>query len=101
MRELLGQVDAVVVVGGRNSNNTRQLVALCQRSGKPTMHVETAKELSSGFFKGVATVGLTAGTSTLNETIDEVHRRLEEIGPPDENREDTTTLLKVDKHTFI
>ncbi|QEH34370.1 4-hydroxy-3-methylbut-2-enyl diphosphate reductase [Aquisphaera giovannonii] len=77
---LLGVVDAVVVVGGRSSNNTRQLVDLCRRRGRPARQVTSAEELDRDWLLGFATVGLTAGTSTLDRTIDEVHRALVAIG---------------------
>jgi 4-hydroxy-3-methylbut-2-enyl diphosphate reductase len=80
LERLLDRVEAVVVVGGRNSNNTRELVARCRERGKPALHVQSAAELEAGWFRGFAIVGLTAGTSTLPETIDEVHRALAEIG---------------------
>ena len=79
MIELLGQVDAVVVVGGRNSNNTLRLVQLCHERLKPVLHVESAAELDSRWFDDVETVGLTAGTSTLDETVHEVQQALEQI----------------------
>lgn len=77
--DLVRRVDAVVVVGGRNSNNTRWLVRLCETHRTPALHVESADDLDPAWFDGVETVGLTAGTSTLDETIDEVHRALERI----------------------
>lgn len=76
LEDLLEQVEAVVVVGGRNSNNTQQLVARCRDRGKPALHVQSATDLEPLWFKPFAKVGLTAGTSTLHETIDEVHRAL-------------------------
>jgi 4-hydroxy-3-methylbut-2-enyl diphosphate reductase len=79
MLELLHRVDAVVVVGGRNSNNTRQLVRICHEHLIPAMQVESAEELEPEWFDDVNTVGLTAGTSTLDETIDAVHEALEQI----------------------
>jgi len=80
LENLLEKVDAVVVVGGRNSNNTRQLVARCAERGKPAFHVQSAADLDPAWFKTYAKVGLTAGTSTLHETIDEVQRALVWIG---------------------
>lgn len=77
--DLLKLVGAVVVVGGRNSNNTRRLVELCEQHLKPALHVQCAAELDPQWFADVDTVGLTAGTSTLDETIDEVQRALEQI----------------------
>ncbi|MDG2220852.1 MAG: 4-hydroxy-3-methylbut-2-enyl diphosphate reductase [Rubripirellula sp.] len=80
MLDLLRRVDAVVAVGGMNSNNTRRLVDLCQEHGKPAYQVENAEQLQDEWFHGVKTLGLTAGTSTLDETIDEVQRVLEGMG---------------------
>ena len=80
MLDLVTRVEAVVVVGGHNSNNTRRLVELCHQHQTPAVHVESSADLDPDWFLGFATVGLTAGTSTLDETIDEVHRALERIG---------------------
>jgi 4-hydroxy-3-methylbut-2-enyl diphosphate reductase len=80
--DLVRRVDAVVVVGGRNSNNTRRLVRTCQEHMTPALHVESADDLETAWFAGVRTVGLTAGTSTLDETIDEVQHALERIKAP-------------------
>jgi 4-hydroxy-3-methylbut-2-en-1-yl diphosphate reductase len=77
---LLDQVEAVVVVGGRNSNNTRQLVLRCQEHGLPAYHVQSRADLRPEWFDGMATVGLTAGTSTLDETIEDVYQALVRLG---------------------
>jgi 4-hydroxy-3-methylbut-2-en-1-yl diphosphate reductase len=73
---LLGRVEAVVVVGGRNSNNTKELVALCGERGVPALHVQDASEVDPAWLAPFETVGLTAGTSTLDSTIDEVEAAL-------------------------
>lgn len=73
---LLEHVDALVVVGGRDSNNTRQLVARGEHAGVATLHVTGPDELDAGWFTGRRVVGLTAGTSTPDATIDAVHARL-------------------------
>ncbi len=80
LQKLLEQVEAVVVVGGRNSNNTLQLVRRCRERGLPAYHVQAAADVRPEWFDGIATVGLTAGTSTLDETIEEVHQTLAQIG---------------------
>jgi 4-hydroxy-3-methylbut-2-enyl diphosphate reductase len=80
LERLLSQVDAMVVVGGRNSNNTRELAALCRERGVPAHHVQGAADLDADWFTGCRTVGLTAGTSTLDATIDEVHQALTRMG---------------------
>lgn len=75
LAELVGRVDAVVVIGGRNSANTRRLLAIAKEGGKPAWHIETAEELPAEVF-GFGRVGLTAGASTPDEVIDQVERRL-------------------------
>jgi 4-hydroxy-3-methylbut-2-en-1-yl diphosphate reductase len=79
VEDLLPQVQALVVVGGKNSNNTRQLRALGEKAGLPCLQVENASELMPHWFSGLDTVGLTAGTSTLDQTIDEVYAALLEM----------------------
>ena len=69
----------MVVVGGRNSNNTRELVTKCQSAGKPTYHVQNAEELQPEWFAGRECVGLAAGTSTLDATLDAVENRIREF----------------------
>lgn len=81
VEELLPQVDAFVVVGGRNSNNTLQLVHLCQRAGVRVLHVQGAADVAPEHLRGYATVGLAAGTSTLDATIAEVHQALLALPP--------------------
>jgi 4-hydroxy-3-methylbut-2-enyl diphosphate reductase len=76
LERLLDQVEVMVVVGGRNSNNTRELAARCRERGIPALHVQSATDLDPAWFAGVETVGLTAGTSTLDATIREVHEAL-------------------------
>ena len=78
---LLDQVDAMVVVGGRKSNNTRELVALGRERGKPVWHVEKAAEIEPQWFAGCDVLGLSAGTSTPDAVIDEVYERLCELAP--------------------
>ncbi|HEX4590117.1 MAG TPA: 4-hydroxy-3-methylbut-2-enyl diphosphate reductase [Gemmataceae bacterium] len=79
-RELIEQVDALVVVGGRHSNNTRQLARLAEARGIPVSHVQTAADLVADWLEQFDVVGLTAGTSTLESTIDEVERAMLRVG---------------------
>lgn len=74
--QLLTQVPAVVVVGGKHSNNTRAMVERCRTRGVPAYHVQSAADLQPDWFTGLDHIGLTAGTSTLDETIAEVHDAL-------------------------
>ena len=76
LERLCDNVDVVVVVGGANSNNTRQLVDLARERGVPAWQVQSARDLKLEWFRGCRSVGLTAGTSTLDATTDEVHAAL-------------------------
>jgi 4-hydroxy-3-methylbut-2-enyl diphosphate reductase len=76
---LAKQCDVVVVIGGANSNNTKELVNTSKRFCQHVYHVLCADDLCPEWFEGVETMGLTAGTSTPDSTIREVETRLEEI----------------------
>ena len=76
LRKLLAECDTMVVVGGRNSNNTLQLVAAATVAGLRVFHIERPEELDPAWFRDAEIVGLTAGTSTLKETVAAVHARL-------------------------
>ena len=75
MRKLIEECDTLVVVGGRNSNNTLQLVAAATAAGRAVHHIERAAELRVEWFRDAQIVGLTAGTSTLKETVATVRTR--------------------------
>ncbi len=79
LQQLIDVAEVIVVVGGRESNNTRQLVETCRTSDRRAFHIERSDELRFEWFDGISVVGLTAGTSTLRETVDAVFRCLEEI----------------------
>ena len=79
LRKLLTECDTLVVVGGRNSNNTVQLVTAAAVAGLTVFHIERPDELDPAWFLDAEIVGLTAGTSTLKETVAAVHGRLEKI----------------------
>ena len=79
LAKLLAEAEVVVVVGGRGSNNTRQLVLAAQAAGRRAHQIERADELDPAWLDDVEVVGLTAGTSTLPETVRAVRARLEEF----------------------
>jgi 4-hydroxy-3-methylbut-2-enyl diphosphate reductase len=85
LQKLIAETDTIVVVGGRGSNNTRQLVEKCRASGRRAIHIERPEELDSKDFANVAIVGLTAGTSTLPETVEAVFKRLQEFSSASSN----------------
>lgn len=74
--EMARQSDVVIVVGGRSSNNTRELVRTCGRHCGRVHHVQTEEDVRSEWFDGVSVVGLTAGTSTPDDVIDRVEARI-------------------------
>lgn len=78
--ELALQSDVVIVIGGAQSNNTRELVATCSQFCPRVHHVQTAAELRPEWFAGAETVGLTAGTSTPDDVIADVENRLQTFG---------------------
>jgi 4-hydroxy-3-methylbut-2-enyl diphosphate reductase len=77
LEELIGKVDVLVALGGRHSNNTRQLVLRAREVGIRAIHVEEAGDLQEAMFSAEEVVGLTAGTSTLPEMIAAAKARLE------------------------
>ncbi len=74
--EMAQEADVVIVVGGRSSNNTRELVRTCTRYCARVHHVETEQDVRPEWLDGADVVGLTAGTSTPDEVIDRVEVRL-------------------------
>jgi len=64
IQELARQVEALVVVGGRNSGNTQRLVQISLATGVPTFHVETEQELDLTEMSRYRVVGVAAGAST-------------------------------------
>ena len=77
LEKLCQENEVVIVVGGKHSNNTRQLVLTAQALGARAHQVEQAEDLQPEWFHGASRVGLTAGTSTLEETVAAVQARLE------------------------
>lgn len=75
-RQLAGEVDAVVVVGGKNSANTRHLAEICRAIQPRTWHVETEEELRPEWFGGCRVVGISAGASTPEWVVEGVASRL-------------------------
>ena len=81
------------MIGGANSNNTRELVATCARFCPRVHHVQGPDDLRPEWFVGAETVGLTAGTSTPDTTIDAVEQALWRIAGQPENHLASTAPL--------
>jgi len=77
-RRLAKEADVMVVVGGRNSANTRKLVEIARSQGVSAHHIEVAKELNPSWFLGKRVIGIAAGASTpdwiIEEVVEEVKR---------------------------
>jgi (E)-4-hydroxy-3-methyl-but-2-enyl pyrophosphate reductase len=80
VQRLAESVDAVVVVGGRESGNTQRLFEIARRTGKPAFHVESEADLAGidlNSLRAAQTIGITAGASTPNWVIRKVYMALE------------------------
>src|SRR5260370_22184142 len=78
--ELAEQVNTIIVVGGKNSANTRELVNLAKMQGRTAYHIENAAELRPEWLREER-VGLIGGCSTPMDTLLEVKERAEELAP--------------------
>ncbi len=71
-QELAQECQVMVVIGGKKSANTSHLADICRQEGATTYKIEGAAELEPQWFENVETVGVTAGASTPDESIEEV-----------------------------
>ncbi|WP_434309241.1 4-hydroxy-3-methylbut-2-enyl diphosphate reductase [Hominifimenecus sp. rT4P-3] len=72
-RTIAKGVDAMIVIGGRHSSNTQKLYDICKAECNQTFYVQTLVDLKTQCFPNVRSVGITAGASTPNNIIEEVH----------------------------
>ena len=77
--KLAREVDAMVVIGGRNSSNTTRLAEICRDACPRAHHVESAEEIDPAWFAGCDTVGVTAGASTPESQIAAVVAKIEAL----------------------
>ncbi len=75
-QELAGRCDGMIVIGDRRSSNTRRLTQLCARRCPLTVQAEGADGLDREQFRGVSTLGITAGASTPEWIIKEVYNKM-------------------------
>jgi len=78
-RDLAKEVQVMIVVGGKNSSNTRHLATVCRQEGAATYHIEEPTEVDPGWFSGVKEIGVTAGASTPGWLMDQVIARINEL----------------------
>ncbi len=77
--QLAREAEVVIVVGGANSNNTRELMMTCGRHCARVHHVQNENQLQAEWFAGADVIGITAGTSTPDAAIDAVEKRIREF----------------------
>ncbi|MDP6685344.1 MAG: 4-hydroxy-3-methylbut-2-enyl diphosphate reductase [Candidatus Omnitrophota bacterium] len=78
-RRLLKECDVMIVVGGKNSANTRRLCGICKESGVDTYHIEVDSELKKNWFNRKIRVGVVSGASTPKEMVNSVVNQIETI----------------------
>jgi 4-hydroxy-3-methylbut-2-enyl diphosphate reductase len=74
--ELAAEVEAMVIIGGRQSANTAQLTEVCRKVNPRVWQIESAEEIDETWFRGIGRVGVSAGASTPDDVIAEVVDRL-------------------------
>ncbi len=79
VRAMAGSVDAIIVVGGLNSGNTRRLAQVAEQEGLAAIHIEREEDLDRSALERLEVVGVTAGASTPNWVIKKVCRTLESL----------------------
>ncbi|MCI8517442.1 MAG: 4-hydroxy-3-methylbut-2-enyl diphosphate reductase [Hungatella sp.] len=76
---IASQVDAMIVIGGKNSSNTRKLYEICRKECKNTYYIQTLGDFDPESVSSVRNVGITAGASTPKNIIEEVHTNVRAI----------------------
>jgi len=75
--KLAENADIMLIIGSKNSANTTHLAQLSKKTGKPTYHIETAREINPDWLKGRNVIGISAGASTPRSVIEDVISHLE------------------------
>ncbi len=78
-KRIAREVDAMVVIGGKNSSNTQKLFEICSKECENTCYIQTQDDLVSSKLESINSVGITAGASTPNKIIEEVQKKMSEM----------------------
>jgi 4-hydroxy-3-methylbut-2-enyl diphosphate reductase len=79
LHELCQQAELVLAIGGKNSNNTAQLARTARKLACQAHHIEGPNDIQPEWLDGIRKVGLTAGTSTLDEGLEAVVHHLQDL----------------------
>lgn len=77
--ELAQKTDIMIIIGGKNSSNTKQLYSICQKNCDSCYHVENEDEIEAFWFENKKNCGISAGASTPDWVIQNVIKRIEEL----------------------
>ncbi|ADO45617.1 hydroxymethylbutenyl pyrophosphate reductase [Hydrogenobacter thermophilus TK-6] len=83
--KLAPEVDVMIIIGGKNSGNTRRLYEISRSLNLNSYHIETADDIKPEWFIGVKRVGITAGASTPDWIINSVVERIREVSKEEQN----------------
>lgn len=96
VKELVSQVDVLLVVGSKNSSNSNRLKELAERAGVPSYLIDGAEDIQRDWVKDASAVGVTAGASAPETLVQDVVTRLQEwgavLGAPMRGREENITF---------
>ena len=101
VKELVGEIDLLLVIGSRNSSNSNRLVEVARADGVPAHLIDDETEIDPGWLTGVETVGVTSGASAPESLVDRVcdwfrARGVEQIEPYRMVDEDVTFRLPIE-----
>ena len=75
-RRIAKEVDAMIVIGDKNSSNTQKLFEICNTECEKTYYIQTSKDMDYSLLESINNVGITAGASTPNNIIEEVSKNV-------------------------
>jgi len=78
-RRLARRSDAMIVIGGRHSSNTQKLFEISKKECSNTIYIQTKSDLNMEDFRNIGKLGITAGASTPNNIIKEVHESMADL----------------------
>lgn len=78
-KKIAEKTDIAIVIGGRDSSNTRQLLEICRNVNPRSYHIESSEQIKREWFEGVTSVSLTAGASTPDYIMQEVYEKIQKL----------------------